>query len=1065
MAGVQVDSVVVSIEAKIAQYQKDMEAAARKTESVFERIRKASNAPITVGSGPNGDGGASAVEKAEVRKQRARRKSVDTTAQDQARISAVIDRAIKRENDLATATERASDRVSKAYNRNLAAAQTRLMSGSAMAAVPGQNLVSTKDTVRDNLIDRIRLQNEFNAAVISGDRAAINGTQDKLRYIQSYNAYVRQGLSDTDAQENAERDVLRVVQARVAVEQQASGAAAGATARVANGYRNLGRQIQDVGVSLVGGQNPFLVIAQQAPQVADALTDVGKKAGVAGLAIKAFAFIATPLGAVLFALASAAAILGSRFLGAEKEAKKLDGATVNLRNALRLGGDAAVEARKAIDEYNASQKEAITISGARTAATLKAAEADIEAAKAARENIAAQIESQRNYAARQSREGGEGAATGVLTQFEQEKKQNEEDINRLETRAQNLRRQVGENIAQRATDPEFAITERYKDLRQVLDDRLTREKATTAEIAKQTTALRNRERAELDALRKQQQAENASGRGNTTTLLSPVTGGRITSGVGSRTSPTAGASRNHKGIDIAVPIGTPVRAGANGVVISSGKLGGFGNAVVVDYGGGTIATYGHLSQLLVSRGQRVAAGENIAKSGNSGVSTGAHLHYQVTQRGKVVDPSRPVRVGDQGLAEARDASQEQRDAERKADEAKRLAEERQRNEDRYNDRIAKLDDEIAGVKGEQVTALEAQRDAQKDAAKRENDASLRELDRLVRDGEAGGDVKIERERYATLLAQRNAAIEDEYKKKIAERDAESKFLSAESGLISEQRNAELARDETRTRESRLEVDLKLLDIADRLRIAELDRVIATEEVGSVLRDRAIAEKGFIENSSGKRQDTVRDGARSPLAQYRSEVADVGNSINDSLEQVQVDGLKSLNDGITDAIVNSKSLGDVFSNIADQIISDLIRIAVQQAIVGPLLGAGGTAAGGGLLGGVIGAIGGLFGGSRASGGDVSPGKVYRINENGPEYFQPAGAGKIIPTGAVKSSGRGNTIIQQTVKVDARNSVNPEGFARQILGVSAQQAQQAASASAQVVYQNIPSRLDQYNKTGI
>jgi len=117
--------------------------------------------------------------------------------------------------------------------------------------------------------------------------------------------------------------------------------------------------------------------------------------------------------------------------------------------------------------------------------------------------------------------------------------------------------------------------------------------------------------------------------------------GPISSPFGPRIHPIYGAPSFHTGIDIAVPEGTPVRAAASGTVTFAGWYEGFGVLVVIDHGNGYESYYAHLSKLLVSAGQSVSAGDVIALSGNTGLSTGPHLHFEVRYFGTPVDP-RPL---------------------------------------------------------------------------------------------------------------------------------------------------------------------------------------------------------------------------------------------------------------------------------------------------------------------------------------------------------------------------------------------------------------------------------------
>lgn len=114
--------------------------------------------------------------------------------------------------------------------------------------------------------------------------------------------------------------------------------------------------------------------------------------------------------------------------------------------------------------------------------------------------------------------------------------------------------------------------------------------------------------------------------------LLPVKGYRFTSPYGMRWG------RLHAGVDLAVPEGTPVMAMHDGVVRLARWYGGYGNAVIIDHGGGVESVYGHNSALVVREGQRVKAGQMIARAGNTGHSYGSHAHVEVHQNGKPKDP-------------------------------------------------------------------------------------------------------------------------------------------------------------------------------------------------------------------------------------------------------------------------------------------------------------------------------------------------------------------------------------------------------------------------------------------
>ncbi|BBO66188.1 peptidase M24 [Desulfosarcina alkanivorans] len=120
------------------------------------------------------------------------------------------------------------------------------------------------------------------------------------------------------------------------------------------------------------------------------------------------------------------------------------------------------------------------------------------------------------------------------------------------------------------------------------------------------------------------------------------TSGWITSRFGRRVSPFTGKKELHKGMDIANRKGTAILATANGVVSYAGKKGAMGNIVVVDHGHGIVTRYAHLSKTLKKRGEKVKRGDIIAQMGNSGRSTGPHLHYEVHLNGVPVNPSKYI---------------------------------------------------------------------------------------------------------------------------------------------------------------------------------------------------------------------------------------------------------------------------------------------------------------------------------------------------------------------------------------------------------------------------------------
>lgn len=125
---------------------------------------------------------------------------------------------------------------------------------------------------------------------------------------------------------------------------------------------------------------------------------------------------------------------------------------------------------------------------------------------------------------------------------------------------------------------------------------------------------------------------------NTVPSREPIAGSFVTSGFGGRADPFGGGSQFHKGIDFQASIGDPVLAVADGVVSYAGDRSGYGNTVEIDHGNGYVTRYAHNSRLVRQVGDLVRAGQEIARAGSSGRSTGAHVHFELWQDGVVVNP-------------------------------------------------------------------------------------------------------------------------------------------------------------------------------------------------------------------------------------------------------------------------------------------------------------------------------------------------------------------------------------------------------------------------------------------
>jgi murein DD-endopeptidase MepM/ murein hydrolase activator NlpD len=224
--------------------------------------------------------------------------------------------------------------------------------------------------------------------------------------------------------------------------------------------------------------------------------------------------------------------------------------------------------------------------------------------------------------------------------FEKELQRQGSLKDRLDDAQTDLRKEQAK--AQEAERVAAEERDRIAQLRARVDAERDQVAAAEAEEQQIIDGLRAR-RAEFEAEYNALQAQIAASvsRGNPTQgngrFVWPVNGA-VTSGFGARAHPIFGESRMHTGIDVGASSGTPVKAGDDGVVVTAGANGGYGNWTLVDHGGGLATGYAHQSSIGVSAGQRVSRGQVIGRVGSTGASTGPHLHFEVRVNGSPVDP-------------------------------------------------------------------------------------------------------------------------------------------------------------------------------------------------------------------------------------------------------------------------------------------------------------------------------------------------------------------------------------------------------------------------------------------
>ena len=271
-----------------------------------------------------------------------------------------------------------------------------------------------------------------------------------------------------------------------------------------------------------------------------------------------------------------------------------------------------------------------------------------------------------------------------------------------------------------------------------------------------------------------------------------------------------------------------------------------------------------------------------------------------------------------------------------------------------------------------------------------------------------------------------------------------------------------------TREEKLALEMRLLDLAYEQEKLELEAVKASRELllgakASADAQWQIADSRLQMLGQLKARDaaSVQRDNEGPLAVYARNLG--ATSLGDQAEQIVVDQLQTVQNGITDALAGALGTKNI-------LIKSLIAMFVQQVIMRPIaeaLAQSGGGGGGNIFGSILSAGLSLFG--RASGGYVAPGQAVRVNEHrgtGVELLRMGSqGGTVIPLGQASAAPRGgNIVVYQHVSVDARNSVNPDGFERRILASSAQQAQQAGAAAYKQAMADAPAAIRKQSRYG-
>jgi hypothetical protein len=300
----------------------------------------------------------------------------------------------------------------------------------------------------------------------------------------------------------------------------------------------------------------------------------------------------------------------------------------------------------------------------------------------------------------------------------------------------------------------------------------------------------------------------------------------------------------------------------------------------------------------------------------------------------------------------------------------------------------------------------------------------------------------------TLAFEEEEAVAARKRADLAQETADLAEIQARNAIAALQNEYDLAT----SIKDRARIAAQIAETETQAALDAVDRQLLDKEISNAKRQELEAIRAGILIAGDRRALDAQNGNLSPSAQYLKDINEL--DFGDETEKFGVDALKDLNRGLADAIVNGGNLGDVLEDTGKRFLAQLIELTFQLLVIKPLLESLGGAMGGGI-GGAVGGFFSLFGGkSRASGGPVSAGQVYRVNEGTrPEYFRPNTGGDIIPLSKMKATpnaqGGGVSVVRLELSgdIDARIQSQSAQVAVEVVRAAAPSIVDAGAAKAQ------------------
>lgn len=366
-------------------------------------------------------------------------------------------------------------------------------------------------------------------------------------------------------------------------------------------------------------------------------------------------------------------------------------------------------------------------------------------------------------------------------------------------------------------------------------------------------------------------------------------------------------------------------------------------------------------------------------------------------RGTGKAPPKPKdEKADKAAASARDKAQ--READKAAREAEREAETQRRNKEAFLADLSRSNREELSSKADLAATATERFQFEREQLELERKARLDQIDKDGPQGSKRYDEKQVEELKAIeerITANRRQAIT------LAEEDFKNqeKLKLASAGVDTAMELAQLDANMARTAKDRRAAEHRLLDLRIEQEKLALEAIIASRDATEAEKEIARRRLALIPKLAEREGKQIDENNQGPMAGFLGSIPRTKDEINEALENVEVQGLQSLQSGLIDCIKGVGSLGDAFTNMADTVIDGLLNIAMQQLLIKPLgdLLFGGGGGGGGLLGGLISGVSkaagkGLTG--KANGGMGNRGR-FLVGEHGPEVVDMGGPFKVTP----------------------------------------------------------------------